>query len=229
MMKPTTFSNTWTEFHDAKHCCVLSESFSRGFIVWPSSDDRNKAKILGHLLTRYNCRGWEWNFFWRWNNSSFVQHFAFIPFSLLVSSQFRILRWTTNRFLHGTMVVYEWGFLWEWNLVCFVLKKSVAASVSFLLFHSFYLDGWRSVPSLVMIKQILSFCLMLLKEAMRKKVWRPELKRASAAFVLVRFHICLLLLFFLRCDDATTMYMLDYGDVPWWSSVKNTTRIWAEL
>jgi hypothetical protein len=47
--------------------------------------------------------------------------------------------------------------------------------------------------------------------------------------VLVRFHICLLLSFFLRCDDATIMYMLDYGDVPWWSSVKNTTRIWAEL
>ncbi len=56
---------------------------------------------------------------------------------------------------------------------------------------------------------------MLLKEAMRKKVWRPELKRASAAVVLVRFHICLLLLlFFLRRDDATIMYMLDYGDVP---------------
>ncbi len=65
-----------------------------------------------------------------------------------------------------------------------------------------------------MIKQILSFCLMLLKEAMRKKVWRPELKRTSADIVLVRFHICLLLLFFLRCDDATIMYMLDYGDVP---------------
>ncbi len=77
-----------------------------------------------------------------------------------------------------------------------------------------YLVGWRSAPSLVMIKQILSFCLMLLKEAMRKKVWRPELKRASAAFVLVRFQTCLLLLFFLRCDDATIMYMLDYGDVP---------------
>jgi hypothetical protein len=24
----------------------------------------------------------------------------------------------------------------------------------------------------------------------------------------------LLLFFFLRCDDATIMYMLDYGDVP---------------
>jgi hypothetical protein len=32
--------------------------------------------------------------------------------------------------------------------------------------------------------------------------------------VLVRFQTCLLLLFFLRCDDATIMYMLDYGDVP---------------
>ncbi len=137
MMKPTTFSNTWTEFHDAKQCCVLFESFSSAFTAWPSSDDRNKAKILGHLLTRYNFRGWEWNFCWRWNYSSFVHHFSFLSFSLLVSSRFRILRWTTSRFLHATMVVCEWSFLWGWNRTCFVQNKLVASLVSFLLFLSY--------------------------------------------------------------------------------------------
>lgn len=222
MMKSATFSNTWTEFHDARHCCVLSESFLRGFIAWPSSDDRNKAKILGHLLTRYNCRGWEWNFFWRWNHSS-LPFFLFLCWSVVSSVS------CDERPIASYSVVYERNFFVRIEPHLFCPREISCGFGFFSPISFFYLFGWLSVASLVMIKQILSFCLMLLKKAMRKKVWRPELKRASAAFALVRFRTCLLLFFFLRCDDATIMYMLDYGDVPWWSSVNNITRIWAEL
>jgi hypothetical protein len=111
-------------------------------------------------------------------------------------------------------VVYEGNFFVKIESHHFCPEEISCGFGFFSLISFFYLFGWLSVASLVMIKQILSFCLMLLKKAMRKKVWRPELKRASAAFALVRFHTCLLLFFFLRCDDATIMYMLDYGDVP---------------